>query len=440
VYLVIEDKKQGGESEVLHKAVQVRLYPSKEQQVLLAQTFGSARWWWNYALNKSIETYKETGKGLGRSALNALLPSLKKAEDTCWLADCYSQVLQATTLNLTTAYKNFFENRTGFPRFKSKHGKQSIQYPQNVKIVDGNVKLPGNIGILKAKIHRPIEGKIKTVTVSQTPSGKYFASILTEIEGENPTTSQAKIYGIDLGLKHFAVVTDGQKVSKYDNPKHIAKHEKNLKRKHKKLARKQKGSNSRNKYCKVVAKVYERVSNSRQDFLHKLSYKLVSDSQAVIVENLNVKGMVRNHNMSRSIADCGWGTFTNFLDYKLKRSGGKLVEIDRWFPSSKLCSNCFYQMGEMPLDVREWTCPHCGTHHDRDGNASINIRAEGIRMLKVSQSGLGVSPSRGTGEPVRAEGSAVSAVGGEVRPKLGRKSKLRHSPVSTEAPSAYAVG
>jgi putative transposase len=200
-------------------------------------------------------------------------------------------------------------------------------------------------------------------------------------------------------LKHFAVVTDGEKVSKYDNPKHIAKHKKNLKRKQKKLARKQKGSNSRNKYRKLVAKVYERVSNSRQDFLHKLSYKLVSDSQAVIVENLHIKGMVRNHNLAASISDVGRGTFTNFLAYKLESKGGKLIEVDRWFPSSKLCSNCFYQIGEMSLDVREWICPHCGIHHDRGENAAINIRAEGIRMLK-------------------ADDSAASAVGGEVIPLL----------------------
>ena len=406
---------------MLHKAVQVRLYPSEQQQIQLAQTFGCSRWWWNYALNKSIEVYKETGKGLGQVALNALLPKLKKQKDTEWLADCYSQVLQATTLNLTTAYKNFFALRARFPRFKSKHGKQSIQYPQNVRVVDGNVKLPGNIGIVKAKIHRLIEGQIKTVTISKTPSGKYFASILTEIEGDNPIETKGKIYGIDLGLKHFAIVTDGEKVSKYDNPRHLAKHEKNLKRKQQKLARKQKGSHSRYRYRKVVAKVYERVSNSRQDFLHKLSYKLVSDSQAVIVENLHVKGMVRNHKLAKAISDVGWGTFINFLGYKLERKGAKLIEIDRWFASSKLCSNCFYQIVEMPLDVRDWICPHCGTHHDRDGNAAINIRTEGIRMLK-------------------AEGSAVSAVGGEVRPKLGRKSNLRHSPMSTEAPSAYAAG
>ena len=427
---------------MLHQAVQVRLYPTALQEALLAQIFGCSRWWWNYALNKSIQVYQDTGKGLGQVALNALLPQLKKAEDTLWLANCYSQVLQATTLNLTTAYKNFFEQRAGLPKFKSQHGKQSIQYPQNVKIVDGNVKVPGNIGIVKAKIHRLIEGKIKTVTISiatakalwspgpsatlrinsvemststtlsdrkrpnhlgdcyKTPSGKYLASILTEIEGENPTVSEGKIYGIDLGLKHFAVVTDGENVSKYDNPKHLAKHEKNLKRKQKKLARKQKGSKSRNKYRQVVAALYERVSNSRQDFLHKLSHKLVSDSQAVIVENLHVKGMVRNHKLAKAISDAGWGTFTNFLAYKLERKGAKLVEIDRWFPSSKLCSNCFYQVSEMPLDVREWTCPNCGTDHDRDGNAAINIRAEGIRILKT-------------------DGSAVSAVGGDVRPSWG---------------------
>lgn len=212
----------------------------------------------------------------------------------------------------------------------------------------------------------------------------------------------------------------GKKVSKYDNPQHLAKHDKNLKHQKKKLARKQKASNSRYKYRKVVAKVYERISNSRQDFLHKLSYKLVSDSLAVIVENLHVKGMVRNHNLAKAISDVGWGIFTNFLAYKLKRKGAKLVEIDRWFPSSKLCSNCFHHVSEMPFDVREWTCPHCGTHHDREGSAAINIRAEGIRMLK-------------------AEGSAVSALGGEVRPKLGRKSDLRHSPLSTEAPPRESV-
>jgi putative transposase len=401
---------------VLHKAVKVRLYPTLDQQQLLTQHFGCARWWWNYALNKSIETYKETGKSLGQSALNVFLPQLKKTEETQWLSECYSQVLQATTLNLTTAYKNFFAGRARFPRFKSKHGKQSIQYPQSVKVIGNTLKLPGKVGVVKAKIHRAIEGTIKTVTVSLEPSGKYFASILTEVEGDDPAASgEDKVIGIDLGLTHFAITSDGTgKISKYDNPRHFAKYEKNLKRKQQKLSKKQKGSNSKNKYKKLVARVYGRVSNSRQDFLHKLSRKIVNENQVVVVENLHVKGMVRNHNLAKAISDTGWGTFTNFLAYKLEKKGGKLVEIDRWFPSSKLCSNCYHQVEKLPLDIREWVCPSCGTHHDRDGNAATNIRAEGIRMLQV-------------------DGTSISANGGEVRPMKGRKSVLRHSPVMLEA-------
>ena len=423
---------------MLHKAVKIRIYPTSEQEILLAQHFGCARWWWNYGLNKSIETYKETGKGLGRSALNALLPQLKKTEETAWLSECYSQVLQAVTLNLTTAYKNFFDGRARFPRFKSKHGKQSIQYPQNVKVENGAVKLPGKIARVKAKIHSHIEGTIKTVTVSKDPSGKYYASILTELEDFHPQVStEGKVVGVDLGLKHFAVVSDGSKVSKFNNPKYLAKHEKNLKRKQQKLAKKLQSSNSRHRYRKVVARVYERVSNSRQDFLHKLSRKLVNENQVVVVENLHVKGMVRNHNLAKAISDAGWGTFTNFLAYKLEKKGGRLVEIDRWFPSSKLCSNCYYQVDEMPLEVREWTCSHCGTHHDRDGNAATNIRAEGIRMLRqdfgVSAATEPVEVQSNAQQQLKADGTAVSADGGEVRPRGGRKSVLRHSPVMLEA-------
>jgi putative transposase len=314
-----------------------------------------------------------------------------------------------------TAYRNFFEGRAKYPRFKAKKNKQSIQYPQSVKVVDGCLKFPGRVGVVKAKLHRPIEGIIKTVTISMTPSGKYYASVLMELEGEKlASNTDGKVAGIDLGLKDFAIVNDGVKTSKYANPKHLAKHERNLKRKQQKLARKEKGSNSRNKARKLVARVHERVSNVRQDYLHKLSRKLVDDNQVIVVESLNTLGMVRNHKLAKAISDVGWGMFVNFLSYKLDREGKVLVEIDRWFPSSKLCSNCHYQVGEMPLDVRTWTCPNCSTHHDRDGNAAINIRAEGIRMLSVL-------------------GTRTAADGGDVRPKLGRKSKLTQSPVKSEA-------
>ena len=331
-----------------HQAVKVRLYPTTEQQEILSQHFGCSRWWWNHALNLCIETYKATGKGLTQVALNKFLPHLKKEKETEWLSECYSQVLQATTLNLVTAYKNFFEGRAKYPRFKAKKNRQSIQYPQSVKIVDSCLKFPGRVGIVKAKLHRAIEGKIKTVTVSMTPSGKYYASVLMDSEGDNRAPStDGKVAGIDLGLKDFAIVNDGIKTSKYPNPKHLAKHERNLKRKQQKLARKEKGSKSRERARKLVARVHERVSNVRQDYLHKLSRKLVDDNQVIVVESLHVKGMVRNHKLAQAISDVGWGIFVNFLHYKLDREGKVLVEIDRWFPSSKLSSNCHYQVSEM---------------------------------------------------------------------------------------------
>jgi len=404
-----------------HLAIKVRLYPTIEQQEILAQHFGCSRWWWNYALNLCIETYKETGKGLTQIALNKLLPSLKQQEETKWLSECYSQVFQATTLNLVTAYKNFFQGRAKYPRFKSKKGTQSIQYPQSVKVVNNSLKFPGRVGTVKAKLHRAIEGTIKTVTVIVNPSGKYYASILTELEGDYPTpSSEGKIAGIDLGLKEFAIVNDGIKTSKYANARHLAKHENNLKRKQRQLSRKQKGSKSRDKARILVARVHERVSNVRQDFLHKLSRKLVDDNQVIVVESLHVKGMVRNHKLSKAISDVGWRMFVNFLGYKLDRVGKILVEIDRWFPSSKLCSNCHYQIGELPLEVRAWNCHNCGTHHDRDGNAAINIRAEGIRMLSVL-------------------GTKTAADGGDVSPTRGRKSKLTQSPAKSETASRLRV-
>jgi putative transposase len=408
----------------MYRAIKVRIYPSAEQSMKLSQIMGCARWWWNYALNLCNETYRETGKGLTQIALNKVLPKLKKSEETAWLKECYSQVLQSTTLNLTKAFKNFFEKRAKYPRFKCYHGKQSCQYPQNCEVGSNGIKIP-QVGIIKASIHRLFDGQLKTVTITKTPTGKYYASLLFDTEQEIPeVVVTGKVVGIDLGVKHFCITHDGEKTSKYDNPRHIRTHEKNLARKQAKLARKKKGSKSREKARKLVARVHERISNTRQDFLHKLSRKIVNDNQVVVVENLNVKGMVRNHNLAKAISDVGWGMFVNFLDYKLQQKGGLLVEIDRWFPSSKTCSNCLYQMSEMPLDVREWTCPSCGTRHDRDENASKNIRAEGIRKLALSQvEGLSVL------------GTRTAAEGGEVRPKGGRKSVLRHSPVSSEAPS-----
>lgn len=404
------------------QAIKVRLYPTIEQQIALSKSFGCARWYWNYALNACIQHYEETGKSLKFSIYKGILPQLKVEHP--WLKqDCYSSVLQCVAINLDRAYKNFFEGRTKFPKFKSKLDKQSIQYPQNVTVVGDCLNIP-KIGVIKAVFHRPIEGKLKTVTISKTSADKYFASILVSNEGTKSKPCSHKKLGIDLGLKDFAIVHDGEQVIKHSNPKHLKRHERNLARKQKKFARKVKGSNSKNKYKKLVAKVHERVSDSRQDFLHKLSRKLVDESQVIIVESLNVKGMVRNRKLAKLISDVGWGMFVNFLDYKLKQQDGQLVKIGLFFPSSKTCSCCSHVVDELPLDIREWDCPSCGTHHDRDGNAALNIRNEGIRILQ----------SNGGGNPVTADGDCV-------RPPT-RKGKGRRSTKSEAhtVPLAVSVG
>ncbi|HAX85703.1 MAG TPA: transposase [Cyanobacteria bacterium UBA11370] len=363
------------------KAIKVRLYPTPEQEFILAKSFGCARWYWNFALNACIQHYQETGKTLKLATYKGMLPKLKK--EFPWLKeDCYSAVLQSVAINLNKAYTNFFQGRARFPRFKSKQGKQSIQYPQNVTVNGDKLVVP-KIDELKAVFHREITGTIKTVTISKTPSDKYFASILCETQDSQSQTSGDKTLGIDLGLKDFAIVHDGEEVTKYSNPKHLKRHEKNLARKLQLLAHKTKGSKTRDRYRLFVAKVHEKVSNTRQDFLHKLSRKLVDKSQVIVVENLNVKGMVLNRKLSKAISDVGWGMFVNFLAYKLERKEGKLIEIGRFFPSSKKCSCCGHVVDELSLDIREWDCPTCGTRHDRDGNAALNIRTEGIRIMAM---------------------------------------------------------
>jgi putative transposase len=398
---------------MIRQAQKVRIYPTDQQKQQLAGAMGCCRWWWNYALNKSIETYKETGKGLSRAGLNALLPNLKKEHE--WLkTEVYSQSLQQTSLNLSRAFINFFEKRARFPRYKSRHGKQSLGFPQSVTVNGDWIKLP-RIGLVKAVFDRRYFGTIKTVTITKDSSGKYFASILYELEACFIAGNGDKIIGLDLGIKDFCIAWDGVKTSKYANPRHFKKHEKNLARKQQKLARKQKGSKTRQKAKKLVAKVHARISNARQDYLHKLSRKLTQISKVIVVENLNVKGMVRNHKLASSISDVGWGMFVNFLSYKLEREDKRLVEIDRWFPSSHICPDCLTQTPKMDLSVREWICLNqsCGKIHDRDEAASRNIRAEGIRILKT-------------------DGTAVSAGGGSVRQDRGRKTKVMQHPAKPE--------
>ncbi|MCX5980970.1 MAG: transposase [Nostocales cyanobacterium LacPavin_0920_SED1_MAG_38_18] len=312
------------------KIVKVRLYPNAQQQQSLAQAFGSCRWLWNYFLNLMNETYKETGKGLSGYEVKKIIPQLKKEHE--WLSLTYSQCLQQVCLNLGVAFNNFFEKRAKYPKFKSKHGKQSIQYPQNVKIADHQLILP-KIGKVSAIIHREIEGKIKTVTITKNCSEQYFAAILFEDGKDKPELiAEGKAIGIDLGLTHFAITSDG---SKFDNPRILNKHEKNLKLKQQQLSRKQKGSNNRNKARKKVARVHRKITNCREDFLHKLSRRIVNENQVIVVENLHVKGMMQNHCLAKSIQQVGWGMFCTMLKYKAENEGKIYQEVDRFFPSSK---------------------------------------------------------------------------------------------------------
>ena len=358
------------------KVVKIRLYPNTEQKQSLEQSFGNARWLWNHCLNLMNQTYVDTGKGLSGYEIKKLIPELKKEYE--WLSLAYSACLQKVCLNLGVAFNNFFERRAKYPRFKSKHGRQSIQYPQNVKVFDNYLKIP-KIGDVKAVIHRPIEGKIKTVTISKNCCGQYFASILFDDGKEKPEAStEGKAVGIDVGLTHFAITSDA---SKFDNPRFLTKYEKNLKLKQQQLSRKQKGSNNRNNARKKVAKVHRKITNCREDFLHKLSRRIVDDNQVIVTENLNVKGMMKNHCLAKAIGQVGWGMFMTMLKYKAEQDGKTYLEVDRFFPSSKTCHVCLNQVGSLPLDVRKWTCNNCHTTHDRDVNAAINLREEGLRIL-----------------------------------------------------------
>ncbi len=361
------------------RATKYRIYPTPQH---LAQSFGCCRFAGNYALNLTNETYKATGKGLGRFAIQKEITRLKK--EYKWMKAPYSQCLQVVALNLSRAFINFFEGRAAYPGFKAKHRNQSISYPQNVSLVESGIKFP-KMGVVRAKLHRRIEGAVRTVTVSMNAKGQYFASVLVDDGKDIPKKSpEGKAVGIDLGLTHFAITSDG---SKFDNPRWLAKHEKNLRAKQKRLSRRQKGSNNRNKTRKQVAGVHDKIARCREDFHHKLSRRIVNENQVIVVENLAVKNMVKNHCLAKAISQVGWGQFCTMLKYKAEWEGKVYLEVDRFFPSSKTCNLCLNQVTSLPLDIRSWTCSNCGTKHDRDINAAKNIRDEGLRIL-----------SSGTGE------------------------------------------
>ena len=371
------------------RAYKYRIYPTEEQKVLLAKTFGCCRFVYNWALNLKIEAYRQEKKTIAyKEVQDRMVNELKK--DNQWLTEVNSQALLNTIRNLDTAYKNFFRDThaVGFPRFKSRKNRQSFQCPQHcsVDFKKGTLSIPKAKGI-PVVLHRRFKGMVKTVTVSMTPSGRYFASVLvdTAIQELSASTIQGNTtLGIDLGIKSLAVCPDGRT---FDNPKNLQCSLDRLKLLQKRLSRKQKGSANRNKARILVARLQEHIANCRKDNLHKITYALTHESQVrtLCMEDLNVKGMQRNHHLAQVVGDASFGTFLTLLEYKCRWYGVNLVKIDRFAPSSKTCGQCGYVYKGLKLSERSWTCSECGTHHDRDFNAACNIKEFGLKALPTER-------------------------------------------------------
>ena len=374
----------------MEKAFEYRLYPNQGQIILLARFFGCVRWVYNHFLEEKARVYKETGQSLSYCKCSKMLTELKKKEDTAWLAEADSTALQQSLRDLDRAFKNFFDRMhqgVGFPSFKKKKSRKTYRTPA-ARIVDDNHVFIPKLGVVKARISRPIQGRIVSATVKQVPSGKYFIVFTCTDIPEPPKSKTGKAIGIDLGIASLVTTSDGKKIEGVVDTRKL---EKKLAKEQRRLSRKKKGSNNRKKQKIKVARVYEKIANKRKDHLHKVTARIISENQVVCAENLNVAGMIKNHHLAKSIAAQSFATALGFLEYKAREKGKIFIQVDRWFASSKTCHECGTKADAMPLKIRSWQCKSCGARHDRDINAAQNILAEGIRILNGTEGHSGTA-------------------------------------------------
>ena len=364
------------------KAYKYRIYPNKAQETLIQKTFGCCRFVYNQTLAYRKNLYETEKKSMSKIDCNNYVNRVLK-HDYEWLKEVDKFALTNAIYSMDNAYQRFFKLHAGYPKFRSKHSNRRSYTTcitgTNIKVLfdENKIQLP-KLKLVRARLSKPFVGQIKQATVSQTPTGKYFVSVLVETEHE-PLLSTDKAIGIDLGIKDLLITSDGEK---YANKRIIKQYEEKLSREQRRLARKIKGSSNYNRQRIKVARIHEKIHNARIDYLHKITHKLISENQVIVSEDLSVSNMVQNHNLAKAISDCGWYELTRQLTYKAEWNNRRYIKIGRFVASSQTCHVCRYINPETKdLSVREWTCPQCGIHHDRDINAAINILNEGLKCL-----------------------------------------------------------
>jgi putative transposase len=393
---------------IFYKTYKFRLLPTKEQEVLIAKHFGCSRFIYNYFLKEKQEHYLKNKKTLNFNNCADILVKIKEQKEYCWLNDVNAQSLQSSLKHLESAYGQFFKKVSKFPKFKSKRDKNSFTIPQFVKLKNKNhiqlVKFKEGIKFIN---HREIKGKIKKATIFRNPTGKYYISILTEHSKFQLLSKTNQSIGLDLGIKDFIVTSEGQR---FQNPKYTKQYEKKLRIKQKALSRKQKGSKQWESARVKLAKVYEKITNSRENMQHQISSQLIRKYDLIGIEKLNIGGMIKNRKLSKSISDIGWSSFITKLKYKANWYGKEVQVIERFYPSSKTCNHCLHIKESLSLDERSWTCVKCNTLHDRDINAAKNIlmRAQTIKSSGLDDYGYGAGISPKASQDVSGTSDEVS--------------------------------